>query len=64
MIVGECVDISSLPFPIVDYILMWEISNWQSIAMNVTPILGGFEDGLKVNNGKCGYSMRCRYQGT
>jgi hypothetical protein len=64
MIVGECVDISSLPFPIVDYILMWEISNWQSIAMNVTPILGGFEDGLKIKNGKGGYNMICKYKGT
>lgn len=64
MIVGECVDISSLPFPIVDYILMWEIYNWKSIAMNVTPILGGVEDRLKVINAKGGYNMRCKYQGT
>lgn len=64
MILGECVDISSLQFPIADYILMWEISNWKSIAMNVTPILQGFEDGLEVNNAKGGYNTRCRYQGT
>ena len=42
MFVGEFVDISSLPFPIVDYILMLKISNWKRITINVTPILGGF----------------------